>query len=287
MNEPSLKAKLKNLARELNRSFNELWFSLVTERFLARLAATHHSKSFVFKGGVLLAQYLELGRETKDLDFLVRSIRGNRSNFERAISEIAATNLEDDFLMKLASFEELPHEHMRYPGFHARVQVEFGKLKAVIPIDMGVGEAHQTKDIQIHGLSDRGEFPFRESISLLAYTPELIFADKIQASVRRAEKNSRMKDYLDMWHLVESGILDEKRLKDAIAKTFAETETNLELLPFEFSQAQLTELQSYWSRFLRSLDDSGGQTPRQIEKVVQTINDLLVSILGNSQNRKS
>lgn len=69
--ECSVKDKLKIIAKEQNKRFNELWLNLVLERFLARLSGSAYAKKFVFKGGMLLARYIPLQRETKDLDFLL------------------------------------------------------------------------------------------------------------------------------------------------------------------------------------------------------------------------
>lgn len=68
--EKSFKAKLRNIAREANRNTADLWQSVVLERFLVRLGQSLHRQNFVLKGGVLLAKYIPIGRETQDLDFL-------------------------------------------------------------------------------------------------------------------------------------------------------------------------------------------------------------------------
>ena len=74
--EKSFKARLRNIAKETDRNPADLWQSLVLERFLVRLAASPYRSHFVLKGGVLLAKYMPLGRETRDLDFL--AIRTSR-----------------------------------------------------------------------------------------------------------------------------------------------------------------------------------------------------------------
>jgi predicted nucleotidyltransferase component of viral defense system len=68
--EKSFKAKLRAIAKEKNRDLADLWQNLTLERFLVRLANSRHRKNFVLKGGILLSKYIEIGRETNDLDFL-------------------------------------------------------------------------------------------------------------------------------------------------------------------------------------------------------------------------
>ena len=72
--EKSFKAKLRFLAKEKNRNSADLWQSLTLERFLVRLAKSGYSKHFILKGGILLSKYIEIGRETVDLDFLAQKI---------------------------------------------------------------------------------------------------------------------------------------------------------------------------------------------------------------------
>lgn len=58
MNESALKARLKVIAAEKGVTFNQVWKQLLLERFLARLSRSKHQENFVFKGGLLLAQYI-------------------------------------------------------------------------------------------------------------------------------------------------------------------------------------------------------------------------------------
>ncbi len=80
MNETALKDRLKAIATEKGISFNETWKQFLLERFLARLSQSEHQDRLIFKGGLLLAQYLTIGRETTDADFLLRKLRRLKKN---------------------------------------------------------------------------------------------------------------------------------------------------------------------------------------------------------------
>ena len=75
MNEQALKDRLKAVAKEKDIRFNVAWKQLLLERFLVRLSKSKHANNFIFKGGFLLAYLIELGRETKDLDFLLTRMK--------------------------------------------------------------------------------------------------------------------------------------------------------------------------------------------------------------------
>lgn len=70
----SFKAKLRAISKEKNRDPADVWQTLTIERFLVRLAKSKYRDQFVLKGGILLSKYLEIGRETTDIDFLATKI---------------------------------------------------------------------------------------------------------------------------------------------------------------------------------------------------------------------
>jgi predicted nucleotidyltransferase component of viral defense system len=68
--EQSIKEKVKTIAQQQGRTFNDVWQEVVLERWLARLSKSKYRKNFIFKGAMCLLRYIELHRETRDLDFL-------------------------------------------------------------------------------------------------------------------------------------------------------------------------------------------------------------------------
>ena len=70
MNEQALKERVKAIAGAENRTFGEVWKRLLLERFLVRLSRSEYADRLIFKGGLLLSHYFDIGRETKDIDVL-------------------------------------------------------------------------------------------------------------------------------------------------------------------------------------------------------------------------
>ena len=58
MNEQALKDRLKHIAVEQSRHFQEVWKLLLLERFLIRLSRSKFSEQLIFKGSLLLSYYL-------------------------------------------------------------------------------------------------------------------------------------------------------------------------------------------------------------------------------------
>jgi len=85
--EKSFKAKLRAIAKEKNCDPSDLWQTLTLERFLVRLARSKYRDLFVLKGGILLSKYLEIGRETTDLDFLAKKISNQIPSLQLVFEE--------------------------------------------------------------------------------------------------------------------------------------------------------------------------------------------------------
>ena len=109
MNEQALKARLKHIAKEKHKSFNEVWKLLILERFLARLSRSEYSYQFIFKGGLLLSSYLIIGRETIDIDLLARRLNAEKSYVEQIMREICLLPLNDGFQMQFINLDDLDH----------------------------------------------------------------------------------------------------------------------------------------------------------------------------------
>ena len=76
----SMKQRLQTVAKERDLIFSEVWQNLILERFLVRLCQSKYKSNFILKGGSLLARYIPIGRETKDLDFLTFSLMNPKLN---------------------------------------------------------------------------------------------------------------------------------------------------------------------------------------------------------------
>jgi hypothetical protein len=62
---------------------------------------------------------------------------------------------------------------------------------------------------------------------LLAYPRETVIAEKLHAIVRFGARNSRMKDYFDLYALAREGSVDASLLADAITATFQRRATEV------------------------------------------------------------
>ena len=277
MNESALKERLKLVAEEKKTTLEKIWKQLLLERFLARLSDSDYQDRFIFKGGLLLAKYISIGRETIDIDFLVTKIKSEMGVMEKIIKEIALSQLDDGFHFSWFSGEELNQPHMEYVGFRIRLNVKFGKMKDKVQIDIGVGDSVEPVDAVFHSFKYKGKPIFVGEISLRVYPPEFIFSEKLETLVSKGVINSRMKDYHDLLLMLrEPNFLERGKLLLAIQATFNRRNTKL-ISPIRFDKAGLQTLQKFWSAHLNGLGVYKAQLnfPDKIIDVIEEINEWL------------
>ena len=71
----SVKARLKNIAKEYKKTFNLILQLYMQERLLYRLSVSEYKDNFILKGGLFLFSMSGFtGRPTRDIDFLAYQI---------------------------------------------------------------------------------------------------------------------------------------------------------------------------------------------------------------------
>lgn len=276
INEQALKDRLQIIAKEKDIHFNACWKQLLLERFLARLSLSLHVNKFIFKGGFLLSYMMKIGRETIDLDFLLTQMTAEVQGLQEVFEEIVSTSSEDGFSFSFDNIDLLSQPHMEYPGYRITLNTSFGKMKDKIHVDVGIGDAVNPQNREIKLFEYRGKPFFEESISLLVYPIETIFAEKLETVLSKGSKNTRMKDFHDLLLLTRnSKLIQLETLKAAIVSTFKNRETIFELIKFD--EEEIKSLQQLWTAHLTNL----GKTAQNLElekdmfKTIHEINSYL------------
>lgn len=245
---------------------------MALERFLARLSSSDLKKKFIFKGGLLLSYYLELGRETKDIDFLATNVEANEETIKQKLLEIADTQVDDGFEFLFGKIDQLDQTHMNYPGYRIKLNVTFGSIKDIVQLDIGMGDVVSPLEISLDPIMYKKSLLFGGEISLNVYPVNTIFAEKLETLVYRGTANSRMKDYHDLWMLCQSSLIDKNQLKADIESTFNHRETKLSF-PISYEDQETQKLQALWANHLK-INDSHG-LPKKIDDVVSLINNTI------------
>jgi predicted nucleotidyltransferase component of viral defense system len=274
--EASVHAHLQNHARRAKRPFQELLQYYAMERLLYRLSKTPHGARFVLKGALMLHVWnAPLARATKDVDFLGR-LDNSLENLERVFREVCAADVEPDGMVfdpATVKIERIK-EDADYEGVRVRFVGLLGKARVAMQIDVGFGDVVTpgTQNITYPTLLD---FPAPE---LSGYPRETVVAEKFQAMVYLRTMNSRMKDFYDVWLLASWFAFDGALLAKAVAATFANRETGIDVAPIAFTP-DFTEQAStlaQWTAFRGRLPNT--DFPEKLSEVVTFLAEFLLPV---------
>jgi len=229
----SVHARLQKRARASKRPFQELLQYYAMERFLYRLSKSPHCSHFVLKGALMLHVWeAPLARATKDVDFLGH-LDNSLENLERVVRDVCAADVEPDGMVfdPVTVKTERIKEDADYEGVRVRFVGLLGKARVTMQLDVGFGDVVTpgAESISYPALLD---FP---APKLSGYPRETVLAEKFQAMVYLRTMNSRMKDFYDVWLLASQFSFDGKLLAKAVAATFANRGTGIDVAPIAFT----------------------------------------------------
>ena len=221
----SVHQRLLAQARNTGRPFNELLQHYAIERFLYRFGCSPHVEKLLLKGALLLRVWdVSMARPTMDIDMLGR-ITATPEVLVPIMRECMAIQVDDDgmrFDPESMTAESITLDD-DYQGWRIRFRGALGKARAVIQVDIGIGDVVTPSPIWI-------DYPVlldQPAPRLLAYTPETAIAEKYQAMVELDKANSRMKDFYDIWTLAHHLRFQGATLGAAIQHTFERRKTPL------------------------------------------------------------
>lgn len=215
----SVQVRLARRAKDIEVDPNLLLTRYGVERFLYRLSISPHADKFILKGALLLlAWFGETLRPTRDADLLAF---GEISDNElmRIFREVCAVDVAPDavtFNSESVLIEAI-REDDAYGGRRVTLEATLGAARLKIQVDVGIGDA-VTPAPQWLDYPSLLDLPRPR---LRAYRRETVVAEKLHAIVLLGARNSRIKDYFDVYALVREGRLNESVLSRAIAATFA------------------------------------------------------------------
>ncbi|MDD2391626.1 MAG: nucleotidyl transferase AbiEii/AbiGii toxin family protein [Bacilli bacterium] len=194
----SLKAKLKNIARETNISREALRKMVMFERLLMRISKSKYNKNFILKGGFLIAAIFDINlRSTVDIDTTIKGMQLNKESLKDMIEDIINISIEDNCSFEIANIEEIRLED-EYSGYNVMLKVKMDKIWDYISIDVATGDTITYKEINFVYTT----ILEKEKIEVLSYNNETIIAEKFEAIISRGIINTRMKDYYDLYMFV-------------------------------------------------------------------------------------
>jgi len=246
----SVKARLLNGARARREEFERTLTRFAIERVLYRLGQSAARSRCVIKGAALLGFWVsKVYRPTRDIDLL--GFGGSDDAAIRTVlEEICAIPCPEDALrFDLGALVIEPiRVDAEYTGKRARFPAYLGKAEIRVQIDFGFGDAPgNIEEIDYPTLLANLPAP-----RVRAYPPSASIAEKFEAMVKLGVKNSRMKDFHDVWALSGEIAFDGPTLRNSIAGCFERRGTPVTAeVPRPLASAFYSdpELQASWSGY--------------------------------------
>lgn len=246
----SVRQRLLNLSKERREPFDLILVRYGIERLLYRLSISRHAGTFLLKGAMLFAIWADgTHRPTRDVDLLGFGPTDNEE-LKAIFVELCGLETAPDGLTFLADSVAVTsiREEAAYPGTRITLEGRLENVRITLQVDIGFGDivTPRPDEIDFPALLD---FP---APHLRAYPIYTVVAEKLEASVRLGEANTRMKDFFDLWFLSRGFTFEGEILREAIARTFARRELSLPVaLPAALSAEFATLKAATWSVFLR------------------------------------
>ena len=251
----SVRARLLNLAKAEQTDFNAVLVRYALERFLYRLGQSAHADHFVLKGAMLFNLWYAMPhRPTRDVDLLGFGASDLKS-IAQTFREIVSVASADGMIFDPASVvvDEI-RKNAGYAGARVLVSAELARARCKVQVDIGFGDAVTPGPVDATYPVLLADFAAPQLRTYPAYT---VVAEKLHAMVLLGMTNSRVKDYLDVWILLEREVLDATVLATAIAATFNRRSTAVPTaLPIGLSDefAADASRRALWAAFLKKND---------------------------------
>ncbi len=275
--EQSVKDRLKSIARREDKDFNFVAIQYMQERFLARLEKSIYRDSFVLKGALLLLAYdIPAVRPSKDIDFLGEKNSNDINQVRSAIRSIVEIELDDGVTFDADKLDiEQITEDAQYGGLRIKIWATVGGDRQRLQIDIGFGDKIVDGPV-IMNYRSMLDFP---SPKIKVYSLESAIAEKLEAIVSLGALSSRMKDYFDVYFLINNHSLNKNRLKRAVETTFSERNTPLEDFDYIFNSDFKTtnDKDKQWQAFLNR---DSIELEKGFNEVVQEMEDYIRPIFN-------
>ena len=266
----SVQVRLVGHAKKIGVDPNLILARYASERLLYRLSRSRHAERFVLKGALLLFVWFgDTIRPTRDIDLLGFGDVSEEA-LRTAFAEICGIEVEPDAMIYDA-FSIRVHAIRPgddYGGQRVTLVGHLGPARLRVQVDVGIGDAVSPEPEWL-------EYPSLLDLPrprLRAYRPETAIAEKVHAMVVLGAKNSRTRDFFDVYVLAVSESFDGDVLTRAIHATFGRRNTEIPAeLPVALTPAfaDVEGKRAQWSAFVTRIHPSVGV--EELEDVIRMI----------------
>jgi len=270
----SLKARIRNIAKQKNIPAQVILQNFMFERLLVRLSASEHKEKFVLKGGMLVAAIVGLdNRATMDLDTTLKNLPLTPEAIRGVLEQICSVPMDDGVAFEIGTISPIREDDI-YGGYRVAIIARFDTLLTPLTIDVSTGDA-----ITPHAIPYQFSeiFDDEKSYELWAYNIETVMAEKVETILRRGVFNTRPRDFYDAYILTTTQKFDKAVFAEALTATAAHRGTSEQItdVPGILHNIETsTELKTMWDKYRKQFAYAADIEYGQIMAVLKTLVEL-------------
>ena len=248
-NAMSLKARIRNIAKQKSIPAQVILQNYMFERLLVRLSASSYREKFVLKGGMLVAAIVGLdNRATMDMDTTLKNLPLTPEAIQSALSDICAISFDDGVTFEVGTIFPIREDDI-YGGYRVMLTARFDTLLTPLSIDISTGDAITPHAVRY---SFAEIFDDNRSYEVWAYNVETVLAEKVETILRRGVFNTRPRDFYDAYILSTTQEFDRAVFADALRATADHRGTAKQIADVPLILCNIeesSELRTMWEKY--------------------------------------
>jgi predicted nucleotidyltransferase component of viral defense system len=261
-----IKADLRKYAKENKLLLHFVHYKFFFEKFLYRISISKYQDFFVLRGGLLLYCYNLEERGTKDIDLILLKIPFEEEKIKEVISEICKIEVSD-FIFFDSDSIRINKSNM---GYNIHINGYLGQMNKELKIDLVPSYLQlDSENVEIC------DYPtiFGDNIPKIKISPiESIIADKFESIFSRTIYNSRMKDFFDIYIVINKKKINGNNLKKAIIYILIKKQrivrVKKEHIFFLKDFIEDENLNKKWDSFLKKLEKEGNPLKKDFASIM-------------------
>lgn len=267
----SLKAKVRNIAKQKNIPAQVILQNYMFERLMVRLSASEYKEKFVLKGGMLVAAIVGLdNRATMDMDTTLKNLLLTPEAIRSALETICGIAFDDGVSFEIGTISPIREDDI-YGGYRVMLNARFDTIITPLSIDVSTGDAITPHAVQ-YNFSEI--FDDEKSYELWAYNIETVMAEKVETILRRGVFNTRPRDFYDAYILSTTQKFDKAVFTDALQATAAHRGTAQQIADVPAILQNIEEspkLKTMWDKYRKQFAYAADIEYDQIMTVLKTL----------------
>ncbi len=212
-----IKGAIRNISKKTGVNPNSLLQMCLFEGVLKKLSKSKYNKNFILKGGLLISSLIGIDmRSTMNMDTTIKGIPVNEKTISKIVKEILEIEIDTDIDYKLIKLTQIRQKDV-YEDFCAKISCTFGKINAVLNIDITTGDVITPREMRYFysKILESGTIP------IMTYTIESVIAEKFETISSRNITTTRARDFYDLYMLYYfyKDKIDKDILREAIERT--------------------------------------------------------------------